>query len=129
MSINHLICNIGYVIYNIFNMTASQSAHSQDYLNKDGKVDMKNYLDNTEGKQDIMPVVPKETDNQQNVTTKPDSTKPVVATETQTFYELDKNSKEISGGTLNNAEDYVANLDYIGEFDFDRMKANMDELI
>ena len=124
----HLRANPG-KIYNIFNMTASQSAHSQDYLNKDGKVDMKNYLDNTEGKQDIMPVVPKETDNQQNVTTKPDSTKPVVTTETQTFYELDKNSKEISGGTLNNAEDYVANLDYIGEFDFDRMKANMDELI
>lgn len=124
----HLRANPG-KIYNIFNMTASQSAHSQDYLNKDGKVDMKNYLDNTEGKQDIMPVVPKETDNQQNVTTKPDSTKPVVTTETQTFYELDKNSKEISGGTLNNTEDYVANLDYIGEFDFDRMKANMDELI
>ena len=124
----HLRANPG-KIYNIFNMTASQSAHSQDYLNKDGKVDMKNYLDNTEGKQDIMPVVPKETDNQQNVTIKPDSTKPVVTTETQTFYELDKNSKEISGGTLNNAEDYVANLDYIGEFDFDRMKANMDELI
>ena len=124
----HLRANPG-KIYNIFNMTASQSAHSQDYLNKDGKVDMKNYLDNTEGKQDIMPVVPKETDNQQNMTTKPDSTKPVVTTETQTFYELDKNSKEISGGTLNNAEDYVANLDYIGEFDFDRMKANMDELI
>ena len=124
----HLRANPG-KIYNIFNMTASQSAHSQDYLNKDGKVDMKNYLDNTEGKQDIMPIVPKETDNQQNVTTKPDSTKPVVTTETQTFYELDKNSKEISGGTLNNAEDYVANLDYIGEFDFDRMKANMDELI
>lgn len=124
----HLRANPG-KIYNIFNMTASQSAHSQDYLDKDGKVDMKNYLDNTEGKQDIMPVVPKETDNQQNVTTKPDSTKPVVTTETQTFYELDKNSKEISGGTLNNTEDYVANLDYIGEFDFDRMKANMDELI
>ena len=124
----HLRANPG-KIYNIFNMTASQSAHSQDYLNKDGKVDMKNYLDNTEGKQDIMPVVPKETDNKQNVTTKPDSTKPVVTTETQTFYELDKNSKEISGGTLNNAEDYVSNLDYIGEFDFDRMKANMDELI
>lgn len=124
----HLRANPG-KIYNIFNMTASQSAHSQDYLDKDGKVDMKNYLDNTEGKQDIMPVVPKETDNQQNVTTKPDSTKPVVTTETQTFYELDKNSKEISGGTLNNTEDYVANLDYIGEFDFNRMKANMDELI
>lgn len=124
----HLRANPG-KIYNIFNMTASQSVHSQDYLYKDGKVDMKNYLDNTEGKQDIMPVIPKETDNQQNVTTKPDSTKPVVTTETQTFYELDKNSKEISGGTLNNTEDYVANLDYIGEFDFDRMKANMDELI
>lgn len=124
----HLRANPG-KIYNIFNMTASQSVHSQDYLDKDGKVDMKNYLDNTEGKQDIMPVIPKETDNQQNVTTKPDSTKPVVTTETQTFYELDKNSKEISGGTLNNTEDYVANLDYIGEFDFDRMKANMDELI
>lgn len=124
----HLRANPG-KIYNIFNMTASQSVHSQDYLDKDGKVDMKNYLDNTEGKQDIMPVIPKEIDNQQNVTTKPDSTKPVVTTETQTFYELDKNSKEISGGTLNNTEDYVANLDYIGEFDFDRMKANMDELI
>lgn len=118
----HVRANPG-KIYNTFTSSMKESAHAQEYGNN-----MANYLNNTEGKQDIMPIVPKETDNQQNVTTKPDSTKPVVTTETQTFYELDKNSKEISGGTLNNTEDYVANLDYIGEFDFDRMKANMAEL-
>lgn len=120
----HVRANPG-KIYNIFTSSMKESAHAQEYGNN-----MANYLDNTDGKQDIMPQIPAKENNQQNdTTTKQDSSgKPVITTETQTLYELDKNSKEISGGTLNDIGDYVSNLDYIGEFDFDRMKANMSEL-
>lgn len=128
----HLRANPG-KIYNIFNTTVNESAHAQDYLNKDGKVDMKNYLDNTEGKQDIMPIMPEEINNQKNTTNnataKPDSTKPITTNTTETLYELDKNGNSGGNGSIDSGNDYVDNLDYIGEFDFDRMKANMDELL
>lgn len=133
----HLRANPG-KIYNVFTTTMKESAHAQEYGN-----DMAKYLDNTEGKQDIMPLAPKEEDKQEKnnggknkhgstttATPKPDNdNKPIVTSETQTLYELDKSDAEKGGIIKDDSDDYVANLDYIGEFDFDRMKANMDELI
>lgn len=125
----HLRANPGR-IYNVFNTTVKKSAHSQDYnYDKDGKVNLSTYLNNNDGKPDYMPKVETTENNTTTSTEKPDSSKPVVTTDKQTIYEFDKSAKEIVGaGALNDTEDYVANLDYIGEFDFDRMKANMDEL-
>lgn len=128
-------------IYNIFSENGLDS-----YAERRGYKDGKTYLDDNDGKPDYMPIIPKEEEKKKNTgdknnskipkggitpTTKPDSSdKPEVENSTETDYELDKDKdgKPIReyGGAFTN--DYVSNLDYIGEFDFDRMKANMDEL-
>ena len=123
----HLRANPG-KIYNIFNTTVNESAHASEYKN------MSEYLNNTEGTQDIMPIMPEGTNNStnnnaNNATPKPDSTKPIITNTKETLYELDKNGNSSGNGSIDSGNDYFDNLDYIGEFDFDRMKANMDELL
>lgn len=143
----HLRANPG-KIYNIFNMNTSAHWDSTSKLSE--KQQKEQFLFGNDGTPDIMPVTPKE--EEKKTTTKPaggtpkntpgkggnngnngnnqDSSNQVTTEEsTQTLYKFDSTQDIKMGGDVKNDVYLITNgLEYIGEFDFDRMKANMDEL-